>query len=625
MKKAFLLINILLITVLGSYGQMLKLKGKITDADTGEPLNDINVKVKDRLGYLTTTNTEGIFSIDSLKGQEIIIIDYPGYKTQNIYIRKRSTLNIQLIPEQNDDGSDIFEGAYKEKRIADYAGAVKVIRTADMHGNDAEIAIDSRIQGHTAGLHIINKSGAIGETTKTFIRGISSLQCGNQPLYIVDGLPLSGTAYSNSLVYGYEYNTLADINPNDIESITVIKDAASTSIYGVRGANGVIIINTKKGNQGKTSLTLSVNTAIADINKEISLLNADQYKTYFMNQQYNGNSSPIDFALNYGKYFLDNPKDPDFQRYNNNHNWQDEVKQRAILQDYHFKLKGGDAIAKYAFSVGMLKNQSVIKGADFMRFTSNFNINYKINEKLSLSNVLNIKLGRKSSVDQGYDMLTNPLFAAMGKMPMLTPFIKNKDNIDLPKHEDIDFQKMTNPAHLVSELQNNSKSNRLMGNIAVKYKFRKNIYFKTSLYIDYNRQKENRFYPDYGLPQIKEAKRYAENKINSNFIIQNETTVHYNKNINNSHNLNAFIGVGITHSALDNDYGHNINSASDYFKSLGVGIHVDTIGGYKYISRLASAFANIDYIYKDKYLLNMNLRNDASSKFGKNAASALFY
>jgi len=227
-------------------------------------------------------------------------------------------------------------------------------------------------------------------------------------------------------------------------------------------------------------------------------------------------------------------------------------------------------------------------------------------------------------MDEGINVYSNPLYISLLKAPMTAPNIFSSEGLELDSHEDQDFFGMSNPAHIISDLKNEAKFNRLLGNLYLEFDFTKNLRGRISMGIDFNRQNEKRFYPDYGVVSASNAKRYSASKINSRFMQQVDALINYQKYFNHIHKLDVVVGSGFQNSQLDYTYGKSINSAADYFTTLSTG-KADSVASNNLISKLLSIYSRGSYAYKDKYLANINMRIDGSSRFGSNNAYGVFY
>jgi TonB-linked SusC/RagA family outer membrane protein len=458
------------------------------------------------------------------------------------------------------------------------------------------VSIDALLQGQAAGMQVTNVSGAPGSGALTIIRGASSMNAGTLPLYIVDGIPVKTYRFLNPLAKNIDNNPLADINPDDIASVTVLKDAQATALYGMRGANGVVIITTTGGTAGKTYLDFSAYTGIMSAPKTIPVLNAGEYRAYLPGVT---------------------PTDP-LERYNNNTDWQDEILRRGTFNNYHLRLRGGDAVAKYALSVGYTNQAGAISNSKYERFSARFNLDYKVNRKLTVLNTVSYSHSEKKVLDEGNVPETNPLYLATLKSPVLAPWRQDQAGTNLSTVDSADFAGKNNPYAVANKMKNINSSDRIMAGITGQYVFSRFLTLSSSIYADYIRLNETRFRPGAGFMPEEEIIRSATENNSSEIMLLNENSLHFNK-IMGKHSVNAFVANAFQTTSLRNEFAMAINAPSDEFTSISATDPqlIDSISSYEPDWHLMSFMAGVNYCYKEKYILGANLRADGSSRFAK--------
>ncbi len=593
-----------------------KVTGLVKSMSTGEPLKDIEVKLTGVASDPVYTGAEGEFELTMPEQSSWIDFTYAGYKKSVKFVQGGDQVEVYMVDNNEysiEDKIAIPLGEIKDKL---FTGSRSYINHEQLNASIYP-SFESRIDGMASGVRVLNNSGTPGSGSTLLIRGISTIFGGTQPLYVVDGLVLRNYQYSNPLSAGAYNNPLADLNPNDLRSVTIIKDGAQSAFYGVRGGNGVVLIETNLGTTGKTTLTLDAYTGVALMPKVIPMLNASEYSSYFKDLNYKNGMSPYEFGLRYGKVLYHNPNSQNYYRYNNDNNWQDIISDQGVVQNYYLNLKGGDQVTTYAFSTGLLNQKGFVTGTNFQRFTIDFNLLYRISDKMRFGNVVNFCYADRSIADEGINVHSNPLFISLVKAPQYAPQIIAPDGSVSSVNEDQDFFGMSNPSHVVSNLENKVGVNRLMGSIYLDFDLLKNLNGRVVLGVDYNRQSEKRFYPDYGLSTSQNADRFSESKVNNRFLLQGDAYLKYHKTFNNSHNIKMLAGIGVHNQNIDYTYGKSINSAADYFTTLAKG-EADSLSSGEMVSRMVSAYAKINYDYQDKILLEANLRIDGSSSFGTN-------
>lgn len=345
--NVFLTCLLCLTTTAAAFAQQsVKVTGKVIDS-TNEGVPGVNVQVKGgSLG--TITDIDGNYKIDVPNSKSVLVFSFIGYETQEIAVGNKTVINVTMKDDTQLLDEVVVVG-YGSARKGDLTGALTSIRP---DANDAAKAtsIDNLLSGKIAGLVVNSSSSAVGSASSVTIRGASSLRGDNQPLYVIDNVPQASTGeFASSGISGdFQINQdpLSSLNPADIEDITVLKDASSTAIYGSRGANGVILITTKKGKQGKTKVNASATFTIANTAKLMDMINLEEYASY-ANSRVKDNLFPfyivgdeVRYVFN-GSYDKYNPNDPETYNVVNYKNWQKEIYSSAFSQNYSLSLNGG--------------------------------------------------------------------------------------------------------------------------------------------------------------------------------------------------------------------------------------------------------------------------------------------
>lgn len=603
--------------------QSVKINGIVVSMAHAEPLRDISISAMGLRIVPVATDSLGRFSIEVPDSNATLVAEYVGYKRQTINLNGRKNIIFRMVAESDYSVEDAILVPLGTMKDRDFSGSRSFLGEELLNLENTS-SFDLKLKGTAAGVRNISYSGAPGSGAAIQIRGISSITGGTQPLFVMDGLILDRYQFENPISVGAYNNPLIDLNPNDIKSITILKDGASTSFYGARAANGVVLIETKKGTTGKTSLTVDISSGVANLTNLYPLLNKSQYKSYFKDLNYQAGMTPMGFAQTYGKYFYEDKSSPDFYRYSNNTNWQNEVSQSGLQQNYYLNLQGGDQVTTYSFSTGYYNENGAITGTNYNRFTIDFNLIYRISEKVRLGNVVNYSYSKKDLMDEGINLYSNPLFLSLVKAPMTAPFIYSAEGIKTITHEDEDFFRMGNPAHIITDLKNEVGVNRMLANIYLDFDLSKNLNGRISMGIDYDRQSEARFYPDYGIVSSSNAKRYSESKVNKQFMMQVDGRLNYIKTFEGGHFLDMVAGGSFQNTQMNYTYGKSINSAADYFISLSKG-DADSINSNEYASIIASLYSRANYSLRNKYIVAVNVRADGSSRFGVNNRYELFY
>jgi TonB-linked SusC/RagA family outer membrane protein len=474
---------------------------------------------------------------------------------------------------------------------------------------------DNMLQGQLPGVRVIPTS-SVGALMS--IRGVSTFNAGSLPLYIVDGIPIKASRFQNSLAKNVDVDPLSDLHPEDIASVTVLKDAAATAIYGMRGANGVVIITTNGGTSGKTYLDVSSYTGVMMKPEHIPVLNASQYRALMLAKEKAGGASDADIAAGVGRYLLVSTPEDQVERYNNNTDWQDEVLRNGVTSDLHLTLRGGDAVAKYSLNVGYVGQSGVVSNTNFGRFDVRFNLDYKVGRKLSFLNSLSYSRTDRKLSDAGDAYNTNPLFLTTVKPPTLAVFQQDQKGADLIYLDSADYSGRNNPYALISNMINKNNTNRITGKTVAQYTFSPQLNLRVGLSFDYFRLSETRFVPSAGMQPSGYMIRYSARQNSYELMLLNENVLTYSKK-KGQHSWAAFAGNAIQYTSLDSKYGRAVNSTSDQLTTVNTSdpLSLDSIGSISPAWKMMSFFGSLNYAYKERYLLGATVRADGSSRFAR--------
>jgi TonB-dependent starch-binding outer membrane protein SusC len=510
---------------------------------------------------------------------------------------------------------------YTNPKKPSVTGAISVVsdnRIKDL----APVSVDALLQGQAAGVRVVNVSGAPGAGALVNIRGVSTLNAGSMPLYIIDGIPVKAYRFSKPLARNADNNPLADLNPDDIASITILKDGQATALYGMRGANGVIIINTYGGTSGKTYLDISGYAGVMRAPEPLSVLNADQYREHIIEKERARGLSDAAINNGVGRYLLLSTPAHLTERYNNDTKWQDEALQNGRFNNYHLTLRGGDAVAKYSLNVGYTNQTGVLKNSSFERFSTRFNLDYKVGRKLSFLNTLSYTRTERELKEEGNSYNTNPLYLATVKSPTLTAFQQSPEGEDLRDVDSADYAGRNNLYAVMNGLKNKSNTNRILGRITGQYTFSPNLNLRVAVAGDYFRLDETRFRPSAGFAPEGYVIRSSSAGKSYELMLMNENTLNYTKTSGSGdHVIEAVAGSAFQSTSQDAKVGVYVNATSDQFSGISSANEtdpsLDSIGSYSPSWKLLSFFGIARYKLKDRYIFEANIRTDGSSRFAR--------
>jgi TonB-linked SusC/RagA family outer membrane protein len=615
--RTWLLLGLLLCVmpaVSFAQGGGVTVKGKITSS-TGETLPGVSIVVKGTTTG-TVTDVEGDYSLNVPDPNSTLVISYVGFLTEEEPINGRTTINVQLAQDVK-TLSEVVVIGYGAQSRRDITGSIASVKGEDIKAVPLP-SVDALLQGRAAGVQVTTSSGAPGAGVQVKVRGNTSINAGNEPLYVIDGVPVRSQSFGGELAQGGNSNPMADINPNDIESIEVLKDASTAAIYGARAANGVVLITTKRGAQGATQVDFSHYTGVQRSPRRLPLLNGAEAKTYMIESRINfGENTFEDWPQ-----LFDDPTREDYHYYNNDVDWQDIVLRNAVIQNYNLGLRGGENKIKYAVSAGYFDQEGVVINSDYKRFTARINLDYALSKKVRFGNSLSFTRSHAKRLDIGGEYNRAPYNMALQALPFFP--IWQQDSLGV----DQEGQYYTglvwgrgNPLAMANQLKNDMFTNRMIGTIFGEYDIIPGLTFRTSFGIDYGGVRENRFTPR---EAISNGQREAVAQNTEDLTWLNENTLTFNRTFNERHSFSALLGHSQQESKWDRLRAAGRNAPSDDIETLNMSAQLDEV--YSYVSRwgISSVFGRATYIYNDKYSVSANLRRDGSSRFGAKNKIAVF-
>jgi iron complex outermembrane receptor protein len=582
-----------------TFAQDKTITGKVIDSKDNTPVSKASVRVKGS-GTGTSTADDGTFRLTVGSNVSTLIFSSVGFENKEVDITGKTDIAVELVAT-NTGLSEVVVIGYGTARRKDLTGAVATIKDKDFN-KGVITSPDQLIQGKAAGVLVINNTGQPGGSTTVRIRGTSSIRSSNQPLFVIDGVPLSGGS-ARPGASGGDFgsdggNPLNFINPNDIASMEILKDASATAIYGSRGANGVVIINTKRGQTGVPSLDITASTGASNVLKKLKVLNGDEYR-----------KALTDYGLTSGNY-------------GQNEDAFDAITRTGLTQNYNIAVGGGNENARYRISAGYLDQQGVIETSELKKITANITSSFKFlpNKRLGLDlNVLVTQTNEDIAPVSNFVGFTGNV---IGQALQWNPTIKLKANPDSFTVYPVGNTTI-NPLAALSYYKDKATVNTVIASIAPSYKITKELEYKFLYSV--NRQTGvrkgmvNRLLNLDGV--LNRGVAFIGNNEQTNSQITN--TLNFNKQINSSLNLNAVVG----HEWLIFKNRWNFVQAKD-FDNFGLNyydmLQYSTAGNRTLSSYVApsaelqSFFGRAIINYKDKYLLTATFRADGSTKFGEN-------
>ena len=611
-----------------SVSQNVEVRGLVTDK-AGIPIPGVNIIEKGTINGINT-DFDGNYILTVRNSESILEFSYIGYKTQSIKVGNQTTINITLQEDvaQLNEVVVIGYGEVDRSKVVTSVGTVKSDAIKDL----PVTSIDQALIGQLAGVNVVQESGVPGANLSFKIRGLTAISLSAEPLIVLDGIPLDRGI------------SLASIDPNTIASVDILKDAAAAAIYGSRGSNGVVIITSKRGKEGKTRYSLNMFTGFQKPINTIDIQDAYSHANY------------INDALR-NDYVFNNPLQPvptdpsvyDFPSelipYLNgepgltNTNWQDEIFRDGIIQNYELSASGGSDKVRYFVSGSYFNQEGIVISTDFERVALRTNFDIDLSEKLKLSINLAPSYTQTDRVHDGVSNINNfrapPVSTSQYVAPFFEPYLPNgainTDGIILgsralrvSSNNALNLAPYVNPIAL-AELNTLAREEyRVLTSIALDYDITKDLTFRTQASIDFLRREDDFFKPStVGRRNVTTDeligeldRRFAEydGRTRRNWVTSNTLT--YDKTLD-EHHINVLLGFEAQKFYDELESITSWNFPSDDIQTLNAGVVVDATTFIRE-SSIASQLARVSYDYKNKYFLTASIRRDGSSRFGEN-------
>jgi TonB-linked SusC/RagA family outer membrane protein len=564
--------------------QDIRVTGKVTGAG-GIPLAGVSVQVKDGIAG-TSTNSDGEYAITAGENATLTF-SYIGYLDQEVAVNNQNVVNVQMTVSDKSLDQVVVIG-YGTQRKKDLTGAVSVIDAKEIADRPIVDASEA-LQGKAAGVEVTSNSGKPGAGFTIRVRGSSSISAGNDPLYIVDGIPTTD---------------ISAFNPNDIESISILKDAASASIYGTRAANGVVVITTKKGTSGKSKINFSTYFGTSSATKKLGVLNGKQYQDYANEQKMSNVITDSAVAAN-------------------DINWPEEVFRNGNQQNYQFSIAGGSEKTQHYISLNYLDQTGIIKPANFNRLTGRVNLTTKANDWLTITSSSVISRAHLNDVTDNASVARGGVVLMALETPPTVPKYNANGTIGVNPLTGWD-----NPLSAIEGSYSRNLNDRLLSNLGADVKLFKGLKFESRFGIDYQNNTNTYFLDPFLTVNGRNTSGQQSQTKTNIFTWLSEQTLNYTATFGRSH-LTALAGWTAQDEHTDQTYISGSFLKPEYRLLPWDQTYLrDSVKapGSKYIDdwALISYLGRITYDFDGKYLFQANLRSDHSSKFAPNNRNAIF-
>ncbi|MCB0594372.1 MAG: TonB-dependent receptor [Phaeodactylibacter sp.] len=600
----WLCLILFLFVATGMSAQLRTVTGTVSSTD-GEPLIGATVLVDNSASRGTITDFNGNFSIEAKAG-EVLIFSYTGYESKKVAVASERNLAV-VLEVASELLDEVVVIGYGTQKKSDLTGAVSSV-SGDELRSSITTNIDQALQGRVAGVQVTQNSGQPGGAASIRIRGSNSITGSSEPLYVIDGIPFQGDGAS---VAGFDWaggangqnrvNPLSTINPNDIVSIEVLKDASATAIYGARAANGVVLITTKRGEEGEAKISYNGYYASQSLPNKLEMMPLPDYASY-----------QVQIANDLDRQVNQRYLDPSLL--GNGTDWQDEVFRDAGMQSHQLSVSGGSKNTQYAVSGGYFQQDGIIIGSNFDRITTRVNLDNQVKDWFKIgASLAYAKTNEKITLNDGGDGVIMQALV----MPPDVPVRDFNGEFAGPSSNtsDISF----NPVGAALLRNNTLGRQRLMANIFGEANLLKGLSFRSEIGFDDNHSVNKSFHPTYNWGVLQNNENQLRQREESSFFWIWKNYLTYNVTLGERHGLAALLGTEAQKSSWEGSQVTKKEFSSNDIQVLSEGNDITSrTSGWKDAASLASYFGRFNYSFDERYLFTFTMRADGSSKFGPN-------
>jgi TonB-linked SusC/RagA family outer membrane protein len=622
-KITLLLLGLSIIGLGQAHSQSITISGTVSDGEG--PLPGVSVVVKNTDSG-TVTDFDGNYTIDA-EANATLVLSYIGYKTRELAVGGKTTLDVTMEEDVSalEEVVVIGYGAAKRK---DLTGSIVSVKGEELD-KIKPVTFEGGLAAKAAGVQVVQSEGGPGAGFKIRVRGGTSITASSDPLYVIDGFALPGNPTNTSTGLGNSTTSpLASIDPSTIESIEILKDASATAIYGSRGANGVVLITTKKGRKGRTDLNFETFTSVSNLIRPLQLMSGQQYVDYW-NEYFPWNPSSTQNEVRLYRDQFGNDLDLNDSRVILT-NWQKLISRPAITKNYRMSLSGGSEKSNYSASFSYQDQEGIIKTSDFERYSTALNLDQNITDRLKAGVNMNVGITKSSGVVTAASSNANLQSGVITDAILFPPvqgIVRYENAIfdDDGRVVQIRDRNLVNPLIRLQEGGPNSRKGfNAFGSAYVQFNITDDLVFKTSIRGNFNTNKGQRYFTErFGWGETANGRAFVSNNLGTGLIT--EQNLNYTKSFG-GHNFN----VTAVYEQQQNSFEFN-NSAATGFDLPGV--NLDNLGSATETLQNSSGFskngiksylARVQYDYKSKYTLNASARYDGSSRFAEGQKYGFF-
>ncbi|WP_062126354.1 SusC/RagA family TonB-linked outer membrane protein [Geofilum rubicundum] len=592
-RGIFLTLFLMLLFPLTMYPQDISVSGTVVDQQ-GNSLPGVNILIQGTSRGVIT-DLDGKYQINA-PGDAVLIFNFLGFEEQIVPINNQRDIDVQL-QESFTALSEVVVVGYGQMRRTDVTGSMVSV-SSDAIEKSVPTSIDQVLQGRAAGVQVQQNSGTPGGSSSIRIRGINSLNSSNEPIFVIDGIVIDGSTNSSS------DNPLASINPADIVSMDVLKDASATAIYGSRGSNGVIMVTTKRGQAGEARATYDGYVGLQQMPTQLDLLNLQEYAMH-------KNARADAGIVTRDNYFVR------ADLLAKGTNWQEELFQTAMMQSHNIGVSGGSEKAVYAMGIGYLDQEGIAIGSGFERINIRGNFDTQVKDWLKSGVSFALSNTKQNLTVEGQSLIKT----AMKQTPNVA--VRNADGtFDGP---DTDMYVQTNPVGLAMLRENENEKLGIRSNIFLEAEMFDGLTIKTELSSDFGINNTYQFNPSYSFGAISNEVIQSERSKSYNKFWVWRNVLNYTKTLAEVHNINAMLGQEMQNNQWEYLYGYRSGFLNNSARDLNVGDgQTSQANGNSGEHALLSYFGRLFYSFDERYLLTTTLRRDGSSNFGEGYRWGMF-
>lgn len=579
-----------------AWAQERTIRGKITNAEDGSPLPGVSVVVQGT-NRGTVTDVEGQYRLPVADGDAVLVFSFIGMLSQEQTIGNRETIDVQLAPDskQLSEVVVVGYGTEQQKLITGSIGVVKSDAIKDLPVS----TVDGMLQGQAAGVQVLQNSGTPGGGMSVRVRGTTSISGSGQPLYVIDGIPLTTGDYAQVGYEGQGINALSDLNPNDIESMSVLKDAATAAIYGARASNGVVLITTKRGKSGKSVIGFNAYYGVQQAWRTLDMLDTEQWMEYRNDLAGSAVFTEADIA----KARAGDTTNTD---------WQDVIFRSAPIASYELSATGGNDKTRFFISGSYFDQKGILIGTRFQRMNTRVNVDHSINDKFRIGTSIGLTYSTSNRVE-GDQSLNGPLPNGIS-----TPAIFPVYNPDGTYNQDGPY---ANPVSIANDATNENFTYRVIANMFGEYELLPGLTLTSKWGIDFYNLREHAF--EFKTQQGQKYNGLGfETYTNVRNLVSNNT-LKYEKTFGR-HVVDVLAGYSFEKRERTSSFIRGQDYADENMQYINSAATITQASAGAVTSGVRSYFAKANYNYADKYLVSLTGRVDASTSFGPNNRNGFF-